>query len=101
MKDCDKIYMVFYLGVGDRDEISISSIVGEAIQYYGGYFDDSVKPFFIPVRGTDYTRVEVLNPRHVSKGEFKRTLNDIRKTCKKLRAKFDDIKNSTRNTYLL
>lgn len=38
---------------------------------------------------TDYTRVEVLNPKYVSRNEFKKTLAEVRKTCKKMRAKFE------------
>jgi predicted P-loop ATPase/GTPase len=89
MKDCDKIYIVFYLGVGEHDEIDIASMMNETIQSYNQYFDDTVKPFFIPVRNTDYTRVEILNPKYVSRNEFKKTLAEVRKTCKKMRAKFE------------
>ena len=64
-------------------------MMNETIQYYNQYFDDTVKPFFIPVMDTDYTRVEVLNPKYVSRNEFKKTLAEVGKTCKKMRAKFE------------
>lgn len=31
MKDCDKIYIVFYLGVGKHNEIDIASMMNETI----------------------------------------------------------------------
>jgi hypothetical protein len=33
--------------------------------------------------------VEILNPKYVSRNEFKKTLAEVRKTCKKMRAKFE------------
>ena len=81
MKDCDKLIVVFYLGVGDMDNVNISSLLHEASSVYGDRFDETVKPFFIPVKGTQHSRIEVLNPHYISRNQFKKTLADIKKTC--------------------
>ena len=57
MKDCDKLILVFYLGVNDMDDVGICSLLNEASHVYGDNFDESVKTFFIPVKGTSHSRI--------------------------------------------
>ena len=84
MKDCDKLILVFYLGVNGMDDVNICSLLIEASHVYGDNFDESVKTFFIPVKGTSHSRIEVLNPRYASRNQFKKILSKLKKTCKQV-----------------
>jgi hypothetical protein len=95
MKDCDKLIVVFYLGVNDMGNVDICSLLDEASHVYGDRFDESVKTFFIPVKGTSHSRIEVLNPHYISRNQFKKTSSEIKNTCKQAQRalKKDNISN--------
>lgn len=93
MKDNEKIIVVFYLGTLGIGVSDLPRLLSETCDYYANQFDETVKPFFVPVRDTSYTRIEVLNPRYVSKNEYKKTVKEIKKTCKQARDTYKKEKN--------
>lgn len=84
MNDSDKIIVVFYIDVSNICQSDVPEYM-ENVRYAFN-FDNSVRPLFIPVKET--SRVDVLNPRYISKSEYRKivkrfneTLDNIQKTA--------------------
>ena len=76
MKDCDKITTVFYIDVSNICQADVPKYMDNVIHAFN--FDDSVKTIFIPVKET--SRVDVLNPRYISKSEYRKIVNRFNET---------------------
>ena len=60
MLDKDKLWVAFYVNVGNIDEVDVPNYMNEFVDNFT--FDESVKPFYIPTKGDDKTRIEVIKP---------------------------------------
>lgn len=76
MKDCDKIIIVFYIDVSNIYQADVPEYM-ENVKYAFN-FDNSVRPIFIPVKET--SRVDVLNPRYISKSEYRKIVKRFNET---------------------
>lgn len=75
MNDCDKTLLVMYMPISCGLKTMIS-----AQEDLRSYFDETVKPIVIPLYNNDSEpKIEVVNPRYVSKKEYKALVEKVNK----------------------
>lgn len=75
MNDCDKTLLVMYMPIS----CGLKTIIN-AQEDLRSYFDETVKPIVVPSYNNDSNpKIEVVNPRYVSKKEYKALVNKVNK----------------------
>lgn len=84
MKDCDKIFLVYYVGCAGLEAGDINSYLEEWYNQLKDLYDESVKIMFIPNGESKMTRVEILNPKYISKNQYKKSFKQFDKAMKNI-----------------
>lgn len=79
MKDCEKIFLVFYLRVENVCSEDMDEYLLKASNALKSGYDDSVNCIFIPLYEGGDSRVEVINPRYISEDEYKKLTEKVNK----------------------
>lgn len=84
----EKIILIFYINVGNVDDIDVSTYINEIADNFKPNKGDEMIHYYIPIRDGE-TRVECINPKLVSDEDYQmakesldenlRLINEIRK----------------------
>lgn len=75
MNDCDKIIAVLYIPIGCG-----LGLMTDVQEHLISYFDETVKTIVVPLYSDNAEpRFEVVNPRYVSKEEYKKLTEKVNK----------------------
>ena len=94
MTDSEKMIIVFYIDVTDLSHIDIAEYMENVKNVMT--FDETVRPLFIPIKDCGHTKVELLNPQHLSKSEYKKIVKRLDDTLKHISEEYDETKKRSK-----
>lgn len=90
MTDSEKMIIVFYVDVSDLLYTDITQYMENVRNVM--VFDETVRPIFIPIKDCGRTKIDVINPQHLSKGEYRKIVKRLDDTLKHITEEYDEMK---------